>query len=249
MKIFAIGDLHLDGMQHKPMDIFGKNWIDHESKIFQNWCEVVSQGDIVLIPGDISWAMHLKEACVDLSKIEKLPGIKIMIRGNHDYWWTSKSKMNALGLSTIKFICNDNYKDEDFAVCGVRGWFNVRDINSEDKDSQNENMNMSADDLEKNAHNRHVYERELARLQNSVDGIKKFKGLKIAMLHYPPFKADGGVNDFGDILSASGIDMCLYGHLHGEEGHKLVREGKYDGVEYICVSSDYIDFKLKEIRD
>jgi len=243
MRIFAIGDLHLDGRQEKPMDVFGENWIDHEDKIFKYWKNNISSDDLVLIPGDISWAMKLKDAYEDLKKIDELPGKKVMIRGNHDFWWESKNKMNNLDLTSIKFIVKDSVEYENVAVCGVRGWFNVNTSELDEELSEEEKTTIEAN----RKHNLHIFDRELIRLRNSVEKIKDFSGLKIAMLHYPPFKITGELNEFGKILKEGNIDLCLYGHLHGEEGHKLVNEGKYDGVEYICVSSDFLDFKIKEI--
>lgn len=243
MKIFAIGDLHLDGRQEKPMDIFGENWLGHEDKIFESWREKVTDDDLVLMPGDISWAMKLKDAQYDLQKIDALPGRKIMIRGNHDYWWESKNKMSGLDLSSIDFIVRDTVQYEKIAVCGVRGWFNVNTSELDESLSEEEKTAIEAN----RKHNLHIFNRELGRLENSVNKIKDFEGLRIAMLHYPPFKINGELNEFAHVLEKGNIDICLYGHLHGEDGHKLAKEGKYNGVEYICVSSDFLDFKLKEI--
>lgn len=230
MHIFAIGDLHLDSKMKKPMDIFGENWFNHDNKIFDNWKTVVRDEDLVLIPGDISWAMKLEEAKEDLEIIDNLPGKKIMIRGNHDYWWSTKNKLSKLKLKSISFINNDLCKIGDIVICGTRGW-------SKD-DSLDDEMCIFNDK---------IFNRELERFKMSLELTKKGNCKKIAMLHYPPFNIDKSPNDFVYMMEKYNIDVCVYGHLHGKEGHKLVREGKINNINFVCVSSDYIDFKLKEI--
>ncbi|EFI42120.1 MULTISPECIES: metallophosphoesterase [Peptoniphilus] len=225
--IWALGDLHFDPIGDKPMDIFGKKWINHEGKIISYWKEKVSDDDLVLLPGDISWGLKLKDALSDLQKIDALPGNKIISKGNHDYWWGSLSKMNSLGLKTIKFLNNNSYVYNDIEIFGSRGWM--------PKDFQ---------DFSKN--DEKIYQREVLRIKNSLEsgtGAKK----KIAMIHYPPFNQDFTTNEFSNLFSEYGIDICIYGHLHAD-GHKYVVEGNINGVEYICVSSDYVDFKVQELK-
>ena len=120
--IYAIGDLHLDHSKEKPMDIFGENWIDHEEKIIKNWKEKISDEDLVLIPGDISWALRLEEAAFDLELLDKLPGKKVFIKGNHDYWWQSLNKINKLGFGSLYFIQNTSYIYQGIGIAGSRGW-------------------------------------------------------------------------------------------------------------------------------
>lgn len=227
MTIYAIGDLHMDAKNEKPMSVFGENWENHEEKIFSDWKEKVLDKDIVLIPGDISWAMHLSDAKEDLKKINDLPGKKLMIKGNHDYWWHSLSKLNELKLNEIYFIQNIAFEIDNIGFCGTRGW--------------------TADETEeKSEHNDKMIKRELNRLELSLKNIRK-SNFKIVMLHYPPFKYDGTDTLFIDLMKKYNVNICLYGHLHGE-GHKYIKEGSYDGIEYHCVSADYIDFKLKKIK-
>lgn len=126
MRVFAIGDLHFDSKKEKPMDIFGSNWIEHEEKIIRSWQKSVSDDDLVLIPGDISWAIKLEDAVKDLEIIDNLPGKKVLIRGNHDYWWATKNKLNNLKFKSIEFLVNDIYANDNVLVCGVRGWDDVR---------------------------------------------------------------------------------------------------------------------------
>ncbi len=228
MKIFAIADLHFDSKKEKPMNIFGDNWINHEEKIMKNWKETVSDDDLVLVPGDISWAGKLDEAMDDLRKIDELPGIKIIGKGNHDYWWATSNKLDGLGLKSIKFLKNNSYEFDGVVVCGTRGW---------------DTMEEHSEDVS----NERIYSREMNRLKISLESSSKSKNTLIVMLHYPPFDSAGLPNEFFKILKEYEAEMCIYGHLHGEEGHKNVREGIIDNVSVHCVSSDYMDFKLKRL--
>lgn len=231
--IWAIGDLHLDYKKEKPMDVFGKAWKNHEEKIFEAWRERVAPDDTVLVVGDISWALKLEEGKKDLDRIDDLPGRKILIKGNHDYWWSSLNKLNELGLETVDFLHNTGMVVGNVAICGSRGW---TDIDAGSVDEQDEK----------------IYKRELNRLKLSIDAMEKEAEEKeishrIAMLHYPPFSSKGEPNDFADILKEAKIDLCVYGHLHSY-GHKFVVEGEFDGVRYQCVSSDYIGFKVQKLE-
>lgn len=228
MRVFAIADLHLDFKKEKPMDIFGDNWENHEENIITNWKDTVEKDDLVLIPGDISWALKLKDALDDLLRIDELPGKKVIGRGNHDFWWSTASKLDGLGLKTIKFLKNNFYEYKDLAVCGTRGW---------------DTMEEHSDEVD----NKRIFLRELYRFKISLQAAKKVFGKKIIMLHYPPFSSDGKPNEFFSLMKEYHADICIYGHLHGEEGHKNIREGHIDNIMVHCVSSDYLDFKLKRI--
>lgn len=228
MKIFAIADLHFDFKKEKPMDVFGDNWENHEEKIIKNWKSTVCEQDLVLIPGDVSWALRLDDALEDLLKIEKLPGIKIIGKGNHDYWWSTSTKLDKLGFQTIKFLKNNFYRFDDIVVCGTRGWDTMEEHSKE-------------------VSNEKIFLREMNRLKISIESAKKNKGKIVVMLHYPPFNSDGLPNEFFRIIKNYNADICIYGHLHGAEGHKNVREGCIDNMTVHCVSSDYMDFKLKRI--
>ncbi|WP_066503786.1 metallophosphoesterase [Abyssisolibacter fermentans] len=228
MSIYAIGDTHFDFTNKKPMGIFGEKWIDHDKKIIDNWKQTVKEEDLVLIPGDISWALKLKEAYNDLNIIDKLPGKKVLIKGNHDYWWETKAKLKALDLQTIEFIQNDCFIYNNIAIFGTRGWLSKDSDEFKQKDIK-------------------IYSRELNRLELSLSSLKdKDVDKKIVMIHYPPFNIDSTPNEFVDVMKKYGVDICLYGHLHSE-GHKYVTEGIIKDIDFQCVSSDFIDFKLKKI--
>ncbi len=225
--IWGIGDLHFDHTKSKAMDIFGENWINHEEKIMSSWKEKVSEDDLVLVPGDISWALKLEDSIEDLKKIESLPGTKCFIKGNHDYWWGTKSKLDSLGFESIKFIYNDHFKYKNYVISGTRGWYS--------RDSE-----IFTDEDEK------IFVRELNRLKRSLDSysgdIEDIK--RIVMVHYPPFTCGQEPNEFLEIMKSYKVDLCLYGHLHSE-GHEFIVEGDFDGVDVNCVSSDYLNFNLK----
>ena len=228
MAIYSISDLHLDYSKEKPMDIFGTNWENHEEKIFKSWREKVKEEDLVLIPGDISWALKLKEAKKDLDRIDELLGRKIISKGNHDLWWQSKAKLTALSLSTIDFLQNEHFLYEDIAIAGTRGW-------------------PPRDSDEFDDHDEKVFKREVNRLDISLGSIKKNVSKKIAMIHHPPFNfSDSSPNEFVEVMKNHNVDICIYGHLHAD-GHKFAVEGNIEGIEFHCVSSDYINFELKKI--
>ena len=225
--IYGIGDLHFDYSKNKPMDIFGDNWMDHEGQIINNWKKIVKDEDLVLIPGDISWALRHNEAYFDLKRVHELPGKKVFVKGNHDYWWQSLNKLKALDLDSIEYIQNTSFEYGDFIISGTRGWYS--------KDSDN-----FTEDDEK------VFRRELMRLRMSLSHITNKNKKRIVMLHYPPFDMDLSPNEFVLLMKEFNVDICIYGHLHSE-GLKLVVEGNIEGIEFFCVSSDYIDFSPKKI--
>lgn len=225
--IYGIGDLHLDHSKEKPMDIFGDNWIDHDENIFDSWKQHVRDDDLVLIPGDTSWALRTAEAYEDLKKIDELPGMKVLIKGNHDYWWQSLNKLNLFGFKSIFFLQNNSYFYNDVNIVGTRGWM------ANDSDSFT-----SLDEK--------IYQRELQRLRASLIDAKGKGNKTIVMIHYPPFNMDLSPNEFVDIMKEYKVDICIYGHLHAE-GHKYAVEGLIEGIEFHCVSSDYVDFKIKKI--
>jgi hypothetical protein len=227
--LFAIGDLHLSFSSNKPMDIFGENWLDYEKKIEDNWRAVVKEDDIVLIPGDISWATKLPDAIMDLEWIDKLPGKKILLRGNHDYWWASLSKMNNL-YDKLNFLQNDSYSYKQYAICGSRGW----NCPSE--------YGFTSDDEK-------IYKRELLRLRLSLDDAKK-KGFKkfIVMMHYPPTNDKLDSSGFTEIFEEYKVEKVIYGHLHTKASFNASIKGEHRGVDYSLVSSDYLDFEVSLVH-
>ncbi|MFO3716309.1 MULTISPECIES: metallophosphoesterase [Anaerococcus] len=218
--IYALADLHLDYTNEKSMEVFGQNWENYQERIFNNWNDVVGPADTVLIPGDISWAMDLTHAYVDLKKIDELNGQKILMKGNHDYWWTSLNKINNLGLSSMHYLQNNSFTIEGYDICGTRGW-------------------MPRDHKDFTDHDEKVFTRELMRLENSIKASGDNK--KIVMLHYPPINQDKSLNEFYDICKNHKVEHLIYGHLHGV-GHSIIKEGNIGDIDIKCVAGDYIDF-------
>ena len=231
MKIFAIADLHMDGGAGKPMDVFGPNWAGHCERIFGSWQSCVLDEDAVLIPGDISWAMRFYEALPDLMRIAELPGRKVLLRGNHDFWWSSPTRMRSALPEKMSVIQNDAVDLGPAVVCGSRGWILPAD------DS------FSADD-------RKIYERELLRLELSLAAAQRLaKGEKpiIAMMHFPPLLKDGEPTGFSKKLAEYGVSVCVYGHLHGEGAWGAGFTGELDGTRYELCSADSLGFMPKRI--
>lgn len=211
------------------MDVFGGNWQDYEEKIIKYW-NLVNEEDLVLIAGDISWAMKLEEAKIDLDRIDVLNGEKIMLKGNHDYWWTSLNKINELNLKTIKFLQNNAYVYNKTKICGARGW-------------------ISRDSKEFSEHDEKVFKRELARLELSLKHkVKEDYEEIIVMMHYPPFDRYNKPNEFESIFHEYGVKKVIYGHIHGDYVHEMP-EGIINGVEYFCTSADKLDFIPRLIKE
>lgn len=220
--IYGLSDLHLDDTKKKDMSIFGPRWQNYEEKIWKNWQEKISDGDTVLIPGDICWQMDLKTARVDLERLNALPGNKILLRGNHDYWWQSLNQLKQEGYTRLSFLQNNAFVVDGVRIVGVKGW------DSPDREGFTD-------------HDRKIYERELIRLRLSLQAKTGPYDRTIAMLHYPPFTKAQRLNDFGQTLREAGVELCVYGHLHGE-GLRFVKEGDCDGLFCRCLSADYVDF-------
>lgn len=232
--VFAIADPHLSKAHPKPMDIFGPLWERHDERFFANWRTRVGPEDTVLVAGDISWALELSDALVDLQAIDELPGRKILIQGNHDYWWQSLAKIRALPLRTISFLQNDSMQAEGVSICGTRGWLCPGDWHW-------------AEDPE---HNAKIYDREAGRLGLSLQHARKHApGLPIlAMLHYPPLALPQVSTRFTATLEAAGdVVTCVYGHLHGASAHQRAFTGEQGGVHYRLVAGDALDFTPVQI--
>ncbi len=222
MGLFAISDLHLDLNGDKPMDIFGETWFKHDEKLKNNWIEKIKEEDTVLIAGDISWSMKIENGIQDLEWIHKLPGRKIMVKGNHDYWWVSIKKLNGL-YEDMKFIQNNFFSYEDYAICGTRGWICPGGENF-------------------SAHDEKIYTRELGRLRLSLDtAVKAGFEKSIVMIHYPPINDKVMESGFMDIFKEYNVEKVIYGHLHGPSLGKAVK-GEVDGVQYVITSGDYLNF-------
>lgn len=234
MALYAMSDLHLSLSAPKPMDVFGSSWHNYMEKIYSNWNDVVKEGDTVIVGGDISWAMYLDEAYEDLKFLHSLPGRKLIMRGNHDYWWQTLAKMKAFfkenGFSSIDILQNNAFVIENKSVAATRGWI----LPSSDS--------FKADD-------RKIYERELIRLSLSLDALIKEEKEnggnvyeRIVALHYPPVTANGTADEgIFEILKKYCVSKCIYGHLHGNVGQSAFC-GNLDGISFKLVSSDYLKF-------
>lgn len=230
MAIYTIADLHLSFGTNKPMDIFGQNWLNYEEKIKQDWLSKVKEEDTVILPGDFSWAMYLEETEKDFNYINTLPGKKILLKGNHDYWWTTVTKMkkylNEKNMKNIDFLYNNSYEKENKIIVGTRGWT----LSEEQEDIK-------------------LTKREIARLELSIkDGILKYGKDKeiVVFMHYPPVTKTYMDTEYIKLMKEYNVKKCFYGHLHANSIKDAV-EGKVQGIELKLVSSDGLDFKLFKI--
>lgn len=230
MRLFAIADLHLPGGDDKPMNVFGPHWEHHFDRIRDDWRSRVGSDDIVLIPGDISWAMYLKDAQPDLDAIAGLPGRKVLLRGNHDYWWSSLTQVRACLKDGMYALQNDALDMGEIVVAGTRGWL------------------MPAPDTVLEEKDQRIFERELIRLRISLEaamGILNGRPL-IVMTHYPPLSEALRDTPVTRLLREYPVAAVLYGHLHGT-GIQSAFNGVADGIPYRLVSCDALGFRLAEI--
>ena len=226
--VYAIGDLHLSlSVPNKAMDVFGVHWKDHALRIKEAWQDLVKEEDLVLVPGDISWAMYLSDAIADLTFIGSLKGTKLLLRGNHDYWWQSVTKVRAALPAGMYALQNDVFRFGDLFICGTRGW------------------TIPASSHFKESADRKLYERELIRLDLSLKALPQ-DVRTIGMLHFPPFSETGEKSGFSERFSAANVTDVVYGHLHGASCRYLFN-GISDGVTYHAVPADYLNFIPKMI--
>lgn len=220
MSLYAIADLHLSFGVKKPMDIFS-GWKDYAERLEANWRARVQPEDTVVIPGDISWAMTLEETRRDFSFLHALPGQKVLMKGNHDYWWSTMTKMRAFlaqnGFSTLTFVHNSAWPVEGRTVCGTRGWF---------YDSEGDKK---------------VLLREAGRLNTSLCEAEKQGLSPIVFLHYPPIYRDFACTEITDVLTAHHVTRCYYGHLHGRARRYAV-QGLHNSIDYTLISADQLQF-------
>lgn len=223
MALYAIGDLHLCLGAKKPMDIFGGAWLGYMEKLNEG-ISVITETDTTVLLGDLSWALDLEEAKADFSWINKIPGRKIILKGNHDYWWSTASKFYSFctenGFNNIFVLNNNHYEYDGVALCGTRGWFFEEDRSGE--------------------HDEKVFRRELLRLEASLKSAGDAP--KIVFLHYPPRYKGYVCSEILDLLKKYDVRQCFYGHLHGAS-HGLAQEGLWDGIQYKLVSADKLNFK------
>lgn len=238
MSIYIIGDLHLSFSQDKPMSIFGQNWEGHTEKIREDWLKKVKPEDTVILAGDFSWATYLEETYADFCYLNELPGKKILLKGNHDYWWTTVTSMKRYlqekEIENVDFLFNNSFEIENKVFVGTRGWALL--------DSENSQK---------------MIKREADRLELSIKSAIEQYGEekeKIAIMHYPPISTSSMKNEytyeskFLEIMKQYHIKTCYYAHLHGAS-HKDAIEGEIEGINFKLISADYLDFKLEKIVD
>ncbi len=231
MRVFAISDLHLSSVVEKPMDIFGPGWEDHFERISSDWKQKVGEEDLVLLAGDLSWGMYLEEAKPDLDIVGKLPGKKVILRGNHDYWWKSITAVRNVLPQNMFAIQNDYIRFDNILICGSRGW------------TVPENEFKSEEDEK-------IYNREVLRLQLSLEEMQKNRkdgDFVIAMTHYPPFNAKINDSEVTKLLEKFNVDCVVYGHLHGKNCRTKLDITK-NGIKYFLTSCDQVNCKLTEIN-
>lgn len=228
MAVWAISDLHLPARQ-KPMDIFGPHWLNHFDRIREDWLQKVDEEDIVLLPGDLTWAMHLEEALEDIARIGELPGKKLLLRGNHDYWWSSIGRVRRALPEGCYALQNDSMLLDGMLFAGSRGWQIPGEPDGDSDDAR-------------------IYRRERQRLEMSLNNArtKSEDAPLVVMMHYPP--RGENVEGFSDILKNYGVERVVYGHLHGAGLAGAIR-GELEGIIYHQVSCDGLDFKLDRIMD
>ena len=222
MALYAIGDLHLSLGAEKPMDVFGGAWVGYMDKLEQG-LSVIGPDDTTVLLGDLSWALDLDGAKDDFAFIDRIPGRKIILKGNHDYWWSTAAKFDKFcdenGFSRQYILNNNHFEYDGYAICGTRGWFFEESRGS--------------------AHDEKVFKRELLRLEASLKSAGDMP--KIVFLHYPPRYKGYTCDEILELLSRYDVRQCYYGHLHAES-HKLAMEGQWDGVQYKLVSADRLNF-------
>ncbi len=224
MSLYAIGDLHLSLSVNKPMDVFGGVWSGYMDKLREG-LSVIGPEDTTVLLGDLTWSLDLPGAQEDFAFINAIPGRKIILKGNHDYWWTTATKFykfcEAEGFSNMFILNNNFYEYEDIAICGTRGWF-------------------FEEDAAEGSHNDKIFKRELIRLETSLKAAEDRR--KLCFLHYPPRYRGYECPEILSLLKEYEVEACYYGHLHGES-HKLAIEGHFEGTDFHLCAADFIKFK------
>jgi len=223
--LYTIADLHLSLGTDKPMDVFGGAWHGYMDKLRESLA-VLQDGDTLVIPGDLSWGINLQEALPDFRFLDALPGRKLLVKGNHDLWWDTASKMRRFfaenNIKTLEILHNNCYFYGDTALCGTRGWFFEEETGD--------------------AHDEKIMHREVGRLKTSLDAAKAAGAARIyCFMHYPPIFGKYECPEIVRMLAEYGVERCFYGHLHGYS-HKKAWEGLYGGVDYVLAAADYLNF-------
>lgn len=234
MSLFVISDLHLDVLTNeKSMEIFGDKWKDYTQKIYKNWTRIITDDDVVVIPGDISWALNLENSVYDLKWIDALPGKKIIMKGNHDFWWSTLTKMKRFfeenNISTIDILHNNAIETENYILAGSRGWFVDKSVQPA--------KSLTAD-YEK------ILNREKIHLRMSLEEAKKMKSSSdkeiLVFFHFPPIWNGFECIEIIDILKEYQIERVFFGHIHGS--YNVSSSFEYDGIKFKMVSADFVDF-------
>ena len=229
MSLYAIGDLHLSLGTDKPMDVFGGGWDNYIEKLTDGF-RTIGAEDTCVICGDVSWGMSLAESLLDFKFIDALPGRKIILKGNHDYWWTTTTKIKNFfevnGITSIDILFNNSYNVGGAAVCGTRGWFYEEAAGTE--------------------HDRKIMAREILRLETSLQAAGDAPD-KICFFHYPPVFKEYVSRGIIDVMHRYEVKTCWYGHIHGR-GHRWAVTGERDGIDYHMVSADYVGFTPVKVR-
>lgn len=244
MTIWAIADLHLAiSVPEKSMEVFGEPWLDYAEKIQRHWKECVTPDDLMLIPGDISWAMRPEEARLDLEWIDQLPGTKLMLRGNHDYWWSSLSQVQKVLPPSIHLIQNNAFKWKDAVIGGTRLWDTPEyQFGPYIKFSENPRARALTEKEDNSAEAEKIFLRELGRLELSLKAMQAHKAtLRIAMTHYPPIGAQLEDSRASVLLEKYQVDICVFGHLHNIKTAASLF-GTKNGIQYRLASADYLHF-------
>lgn len=224
MSLYAIGDLHLSLGVDKPMDVFGRAWVGYMDKLREG-LSVIRPEDTTVLLGDLSWGMDLRQSAPDFAFINEIPGRKLILKGNHDYWWTTASKFYKFceenGYENLFVLHNNCYFYGETALCGTRGWF--------------------FEEEQAGTHDEKVFQRELMRLEASLKAAGE-AAEKLCFLHYPPLYRGYRCEPILDLLKAYGVQACIYGHLHSDS-HKLAVTGRQEGVDFRLASADYVNFR------
>ena len=245
MPLYAIGDLHLSLASDKPMDVFGGGWDNYVEKIKTGF-SLLGPDDVCVLCGDISWGMSLEESLEDFRFISRLPGSKIVLKGNHDYWWDTATKMKAAlardGIDNIEILNNNCFFYDGAAICGTRGW-----LMDAEKDSKHYARNDAAENAEHGSaehgsakHNAKIMAREVSRLRASLKAAGNASE-KLCFFHYPPRFYDFVCPEIIAAMNEFGVKKCWYGHIHGH-GHRFAVRGEVEGITYEMISADFVDF-------
>ena len=241
MSVYTIADLHLSELTNKPMDKFGHRWTDHTEKLKKRWAAVIDKNDTVVIPGDVSWGMSLEEAAEDFRLIDSLPGKKLIGKGNHDFWWTTASKMKRfladIGVTSIDFLHNNAFYESGVIIAGSRGWYIDEKLqNTQNPTDYSKLVAREAERLEIS-----LSAAEALRKQND---LAKDAQIKVFM-HFPPVFSEFKAEEIVAVLKRHNVGQCFFGHIHGK--YSIPQRTVHDGIKFTLISADYLDFYPEKV--